>query len=286
MLTILDDPQRTIATPCRFSGIALHTGGRAHLTIQPAAADAGVSIIRVDLPDQPAVKALASNVIDVHRATTIANGDAVVYTVEHVLAALYACDIDNAVIEMDGPEPPIVDGSSEPFCVEITAAGTVTQEAQRQYCCIEEAIYVEQGETRVVILPDEEYRISCTICFGATVMGTQYLSLPVTSESFATELAGARTFCPYEQIEELMVAGLVRGGSLDNAVVIKDGAIIAKDGLRYPDEFVRHKMLDIVGDLSLVGRRLRGQIIAIKPGHPSNVALAQRICEVMGYDDE
>ncbi|MDP6450914.1 MAG: UDP-3-O-acyl-N-acetylglucosamine deacetylase, partial [Lentisphaeria bacterium] len=266
----MDDLQRTIAASCRFSGIALHTGGRAHLTIQPAAADTGVSIIRADLPDQPSVKALASNVIDVHRATTIADGDAVVYTVEHVLAALYACDIDNAVIEMDGPEPPIIDGSSALFYAEIKAAGTVTQEAQRQYCCIEEAIYVEQGETRAVILPDEEYRISCTICFGATVMDTQYLSLPVTSESFATELAGARTFCPYEQIEGLMVAGLVRGGSLDNAVVIKDGAIIAKDGLRYPDEFVRHKMLDIVGDLSLVGRRLRGQIIAIKPGHPSN----------------
>ncbi|MDP7398491.1 MAG: UDP-3-O-acyl-N-acetylglucosamine deacetylase [Lentisphaeria bacterium] len=280
----MDDPQRTIAAPCRFSGIALHTGGRAHLTIQPAAADAGVSIIRVDLPDQPSVKAVASNVVDVRRATTLASGDAVVYTVEHVLAALYAGDIDNAVIEMDGPEPPIVDGSSAPFFTEISAAGTVTQEAPRQYCCIEEAIYVEQGETRAVILPYDEYRISCTIGFGATIMDTQYLSLPVTSGSFATELAGARTFCPYEQIEELMVAGLVRGGSLDNAVVIKDGVIIAKDELRFPDEFVRHKVLDIVGDLSLVGRRLRGQIIAIKPGHPSNVALAQRIREVMGYE--
>jgi UDP-3-O-acyl N-acetylglucosamine deacetylase len=279
----LAELQRTILQPCRFSGIALHTGVRAHLTVLPAAAGAGIRIARIDLPDRPEVRAVADNVVDVRRATTIASGAAKVHTVEHVLAALYACGVDNARLEMDGPEPPIADGSSDLFVKEILAAGTTEQGMPRDYCRIENAIYVEQGETRVVILPYHEYRISCTISFGASMMDTQYLSVAVDCETFAAELAGARTFCPYEQIEELMVAGLVRGGSLDNAVVIKDGAIIAKDELRFPDEFVRHKMLDIVGDLSLVGRRLIGHVIAIKPGHPSNVEMAQGIRAAMGY---
>ncbi len=273
----MSDLQHTIKQSVRYSGISLHTGHRAHITFKPADAGTGIIISRVDLPGKPLVEAHARNVVDVVRATTIKKGEAVVHTVEHVLAALYALGIDNCLLEMDGPEPPIADGSSKPYIDILQEAGSVEQGMPRRTIVIDEPIYVEMKESRAVILPYDHYRISCTVKYGATLMDTQYMSLPVTAESFCNEMCEARTFCLYEEIAYLMNAGLIRGGSLDNAVVMKDGAIISKDGLRYPDEFVRHKMLDIVGDLSLVGCRLQGQIIAIKPGHPLNVTLAQAI---------
>jgi UDP-3-O-acyl N-acetylglucosamine deacetylase len=275
--------QRTLKQECRFSGIALHTGIRAHLVLKPAPKDTGFVVRRTDLPGKPEIRAIADNVIDVRRATTLANGDAIVHTVEHVLAALYACGVDNAYIEIDGAEPPIADGSSEPFARLIDSVGTVAQSATRQVCVITKPIHVEMDETTVIILPAPRYRISCTISFGEHVLYTQFCSFPITKQSFAKELAKARTFCPdYYEIESLMLSGLIRGASLDNAMVFKDGAIICKDGLRYPDECVRHKTLDIVGDLSLVGCRLQGHVVAVRPGHPSNVALATRIREEMG----
>ncbi len=274
----LDDRQRTIRQPTRYTGIALHTGGRAHLTISPAAADTGIVIRRIDLPGAPAVKAHVDHVVDVVRATTIRCGDAQVHTVEHVLAALYALGIDNAVLDMDGPEPPIADGSSAPYCKLIAAAGVEVQGSMRQVFRVTEPLYVEQGDSKLILIPSDCYRISCTVKYGATLMDTQYLNLEVTADSFVNQLCEARTFCLYEEIEYLMKRGLIRGGSLDNAVVMKDGAIISKDGLRYSDEFVRHKMLDIVGDLSLIGGRFIGHVIAVKPGHPLNVAMAQHIC--------
>jgi UDP-3-O-acyl N-acetylglucosamine deacetylase len=282
LIPILVAKQRTLKQECRFSGIALHTGIRAHLTLKPAAADSGYIVRRVDLPGSPEIRAIADNVIDVRRATTLANGDAVVHTVEHVLAALYACGVDNAYIDLDGAEPPIADGSSEPFVRLIDSVGTVAQSTTRQVCEITHPIHVEMGDTTTIILPDPKYRISCTISFGEHVLYTQFCSMPITKQTFTKDLAKARTFCPdYYEIESLMLAGLIRGASLDNAMVFKDGAIICKDGLRYPDECVRHKTLDIVGDLSLVGCRVQGHVVAVRPGHPSNVALAQRIREEM-----
>ncbi len=282
----MDDRQRTLCRARRVSGIALHTGVRAHVTFKPGPPDSGIRIVRVDLPSRPDVAARVGSVVDVTRATTIACGDAKVHTVEHVLAALYACGVDNAVLEMDGPEPPIADGSSVLFIDAVRDAGVVTQKAKRNYRVIEEPLYVEDGATLSVILPCDEYRISCTVQFGVSRLDTQYLSLPINEETFAAELCRARTFCPYEQIEGLMAAGLIRGGSLDNSVVIKDGAIICKDELRYPDELVRHKMLDIVGDLSLVGERILGHVIAVKPGHPSNIALARRMTGTYSADEQ
>ena len=275
----MDDAQQTLKRPVRYSGIALHTGVRAHVTLNPAPANAGVVIRRTDLAGAPPVRAHASQVIDVMRATTIANGPARVHTVEHVLAALHALGVDNAAIDMDGPEPPIADGSSAPYVALIQEAGLVAQDAPRRYFEVKEPIFIERGESKMVLLPDPQYRISCTVKYNATILDTQYLSLTVTPETFARDLSLARTFCLYEEIAPLMSKGLIRGGSLDNAVVMKDGAIISKDGLRYNDEFVRHKMLDIVGDLSLIGCRLRAQVIAIKPGHPLNVTMAQALCE-------
>jgi UDP-3-O-acyl N-acetylglucosamine deacetylase len=259
----------------RYSGIALHTGARAHLTLRPAPAGSGIHIQRTDLPGEPTIPALVSQVVDVRRATTIAAGPAKVHTVEHVLAALYACGVDNAVVAMDSAEPPIADGSSAPFLEAIAQAGIVAQGAPRQTLIVTQPVWYEERGTHMVALPYDGYRISCTVQYGASQLDTQYYSMAVSATSFARDLAAARTFCLYDEIGPLMKAGLIRGGSLDNANIIKDGAIICKETLRYPDELVRHKMLDIVGDLSLVGRRLRGHIIAIKPGHPSNVALAR-----------
>jgi UDP-3-O-acyl N-acetylglucosamine deacetylase len=277
--------QNTLTNSCRYSGITLHTGVRAHISFNPAAANSGVNLVRVDLPHRPRIRALATNVTDVQRATTIANGEAQIHTVEHVLAALYACGIDNVEIEMDGPEPPIADGSSAPYIELIMAAGITALKATPVYFRVTEPFYISQGESKLIALPSPEYRLTCTVKYGASLMDTQYLSLAIDQHSFIQDLSKARTFCLYPEIEPLMRKGLIRGGSLDNAVVVKDGAIICKEGLRYPDEFVRHKMLDIIGDLSLSGCRIQGEIIAIKPGHPSNVAMAQKIIAIREKQD-
>ncbi len=274
---ILNENQKTIKTSCRYSGITLHTGIRSHLTLNPAPEDSGIVIVRADLPNQPSVNAIATNVIDVQRATTIAHGEAKVHTVEHVLAALYAFGIDNAIIEMDGPEPPIADGSSAPYVDLIKQTGSKIQKGKKKYFIVKEPLFVESGESRLILLPRDNYQISCTVKYGNGILDTQYSSIPINAQTFEQDISKARTFCLYREIEELMVKGLIKGGSLDNAVILKDGVVICKDELRYDDEFVRHKMLDIIGDLSLSGFRIIGEVVAIKPGHPLNVELAKLI---------
>ena len=276
--------QKTLKNSGKFSGVTLHTGVRAQISIEPAPIDSGIEMLRVDLPGSPRIKALAKNVVSVQRATTIASGNASVHTVEHVLAALYACGVDNAVIKMDGPEPPIGDGSSAPYVSLILKAGTKVQDAPRHVFTLKEPVYVNSGNSKLIMLPAEDYTINCTVKYDNGSMDTQFLKIPVNRKTFIDEISPARTFCLYEEIEELMVKNLIRGGSLDNAVVMKDGFIICKDGLRFQDEFVRHKILDIIGDLSLVGCRIVGEVIAIKPGHPSNVALAGKLIEKIGHD--
>jgi UDP-3-O-[3-hydroxymyristoyl] N-acetylglucosamine deacetylase/3-hydroxyacyl-[acyl-carrier-protein] dehydratase len=271
------DRQTTLRTTAGISGIALHTGSRVNLTLHPAPAGSGIRFRRVDLPGRPEVQATIDQVVSTQMATTIADGDAKVHTVEHVLAALSGMGIDNALVEMGGPEPPIVDGSARPFVDLITSAGIREQSAARTYVEVPAPVFIEANDSRLVLLPDACLRICCTVKYGATPLDCQYLSVAITPETFAHELCDARTFCLYEWIEPLIAANLIGGASLDNAVVIKGGAIFSKDGLRYPDELVRHKVLDIVGDLSLLGCRLRGQLIAIKPGHTIDVALVRRL---------
>jgi len=274
--------QKTLRGSATVSGIALHTGNRVNVTIRPGEENAGVRFRRVDLPGKPEVRGHIRHVVDTRRGTTIADGDAKVHTVEHVLAALSAMGVDNALVEMGGPEPPILDGSARPFVELVRRAGVREQDAEREFIEISDTVFLEAGETRMVVVPDPCFRVCCTVKYGATVLDCQHLSLEITTDSFVEELCPARTFCLYEEIEPLMAANLIAGGSLDNAVVIKGNAILSKEGLRYPDELVRHKMLDIVGDLFLLGRRLRAQIIAVKPGHPSNVALAREISKLVG----
>ncbi|MFA4943356.1 MAG: UDP-3-O-acyl-N-acetylglucosamine deacetylase [Lentisphaeria bacterium] len=269
--------QRTIRQPVSASGIALHTGNRVKITLRPAPPETGVRFRRLDLPGTPEIRAHAGQVSDTRRGTTISEGGAAVHTVEHLLAAANALGYDNLIVEMAGPEPPVFDGSAQQFVELLDAAGAAEQEAPRRYFVIDQPVWFSAGETHVVALPDSAFRISCSVKYNATILDCQYLSLEITAESFRNQLQLARTFCLFHEIEYLIKNNLIRGGSLDNAVVIKGDAVLSKDGLRYPDEFVRHKMLDMVGDLFLAGRRLKGHFIGIKPGHPANVELARRI---------
>ncbi len=278
--------QRTLGGSASISGIALHTGDRVNLTMRPAPADTGILFRRTDLPGSPEVLAHASNVTGTQRGTTITTGPASVHTVEHILASLNAFGVDNALVEMDGPEPPVADGSSLPFVEMIKKTGTEAQDQDRRFIEIDRPLFLEFGDTKLIAVPHPTFKISCTVKYGAIALDCQYQSMEINAETFENELCQARTFCLYEEIEALMAANLIRGGSLDNAVVIKKNAILSRDGMRYPDELVRHKMLDIVGDLYLLGCRLRGHIIAVKPGHPSNVAMAQHILKQTGEDHE
>ena len=268
------EKQRTLKKIAVLTGIALHTGARATLCIQPADPNSGIRFRRIDLEGQPEVAALASNVVDVRRGTTIAAGNAVVYTVEHIMAALHACQIDNAVVEMDGQEAPIVDGSALPYFEMIIAAGIVEQNAEAKYWTAKAPIVIDEGDTKMVIYPSDKLEVSCTTSYRGVPYDPQFFSLEVTQESFRDQIAPARTFVAYSDLEQLLAMGLVKGGSLDSAAIIHNGAIICKDGLRFKDEIVRHKMLDIIGDILLVGCRVKASIIAIKPGHPINVKLA------------
>ncbi len=276
--------QRTIQHAASFSGIALHTGNRVRLTVHPAEAGTGVRFRRVDLPGAPEIRALVTNVNDTRRGTTITENGASVHTVEHLLAAVNALGLDNLVIDMVGPEPPIGDGSAEPYVNLLREAGAVEQDAFRQYLAPKSMHHVRMGDTHLVLLPDPEaFRVTCTVKYHTNPADCQFLALAVTEESFLKELLRARTFCLFSEIEYLMKNNLIRGGSLDNAVVIRQDAIFSKEGLRYTDEFVRHKIMDMVGDLFLLGMRLKAHVIAVKPGHPSNVELAKKlVAEEMG----
>ena len=271
------DCQHTIGTEITLSGISLHTGKRVHAAFHPAPVNHGIRFRRIDLPGKPIIHAHASHVTDTQRGTTITENGAKIHTVEHVLAACHALYLDNILVDMEGPEPPIMDGSSAPFITALQNAGITDQDAIPKTITIKSPIFMESGVTRMVAVPDNEFRISCTVKYDCNPLDCQYLTLTVTPESFISELQGARTFCLEKEIHFLMSNNLIVGGSLDNAIVIQENAILSKEGLRYPDEFVRHKMLDIVGDIYLTGARFQGHIIEIKPGHPANVALALEV---------
>ena len=270
--------QQTLNRPASFSGIGLHSGNRVNMTILPAPANSGVRFRRVDLDGKPEIEARVENVSETNRSTTLAKGNVKVHTVEHVLAALAGYGIDNAIVELDANEPPIADGSSREFCKIILAAGIVPLAEKKEYFTPTEPIEVRHGETSMTLFPDENFKVTCT---SADKQGrfTQFYSTEVNPKSWEKELAHARTFCFYEEIEFLFKNGLIKGGSLENAIVIRDDAVLTTEPLRYPEEFVRHKMLDIVGDLSLLGKTICGHVIAVRPGHAGNVELVKKIVE-------
>ena len=268
--------QQTLNRPASYSGIGLHSGNRVTMTILPAPPNTGICFRRVDLEGKPEIEASAENVADTNRSTTLAKGNTRVHTVEHVLATLAGYGIDNAVVELDANEPPVGDGSAREYCRMVQSAGIVPQDGRREPYTVSAPIQLEMGETLMTLFPDETFKISCTSA-DKQARFTQFYSLELSPATWERELAHARTFCFYEEIEYLIKNGLIKGGSLENAVVIRDDAVLTTEPLRYTNEFVRHKMLDILGDLALLGRPLRGHLVAVKPSHAANCELVRRI---------
>ena len=271
--------QHTLAKAALLNGTSLHTGAKVLLKIQPAPVNSGIKFKRKDLQDEPTIDAIIANVKTVERATTIGEGSMRVHTVEHVLSALSALGVDNAVIEMDANEPPIGDGSALQYVEAIGKAGVIPQEAPRLFFHVREPISVEtKSGSLLVLLPDDEFRISCTQV-GPEGRFTQFMSTVITPAIYEREIAPARTFVYYEDVQPLMEKNLIKGGSLENAIVVRGDSVLSKEPLRFPDEFVRHKILDVIGDLALLGRAIRGHVVAVKPGHGINTDLARALAK-------
>ena len=268
--------QRSILREVSIKGKSLHTGEEVQLTLKPAPVDSGIVFKRVDLMGKPELRPLADFVDDLVRSTTIADGHAKVHTVEHVLSALNGCGVDNVIIEMDASEPPIIDGSAKHFVNLVQEAEPAEQEAERKYYILEEPISVTKGGSSLIALPYDGFRITCTSTDDRGIH-TQHLSLDVDPETYIAQIAPARTFTIYEDIEELLKLGKIKGGSLDSAIVIKGDKIISKEPLRFEDEFVRHKMLDIIGDIVLAGMPIKAHIVAVRPGHALNAELSKAL---------
>jgi UDP-3-O-[3-hydroxymyristoyl] N-acetylglucosamine deacetylase/3-hydroxyacyl-[acyl-carrier-protein] dehydratase len=270
--------QQTLNRSATFSGIGLHSGNRVNMTILPATVNSGVRFRRVDLDGKPEIEARVENVSETTRSTTLAKGNVKIHTVEHVLASLAGYGIDNAIIELDANEPPIADGSSREFCKLIQSAGIKELPEEKEFYAPTEPVEFQLGETMMTLLPDENFKITCTSADKKNRF-TQFYTTEITPKIWEKDLAHARTFCFFEEIEALIKNNLIKGGSLENAVVIRDDAVLTTEPLRYPEEFVRHKILDIIGDLSLLGKPLRGHIVAVRPGHAGNFGLAKKILE-------
>lgn len=271
----MSDVQHTLASSASLEGTSLHTGEKNTLTLHPAPVGHGWKFKRSDLPDQPVIDAHCSLVKAAERATALSEGAVKVQTVEHVLSALYGMGIDNALIEMDANEPPIGDGSARPFVELIQKAGVVAQDAPRSYYAVNEPIHIEtKNGSILMIVPDDKFRISCTNV-GPDGRFPQFYSTEITPAIYEKEIAPARTFVYYEDVKPLLDKGLIKGGSLENAVVVQGDAVMSKEPVRFKEEFARHKILDLVGDLALFGRRIKGHVIAIKPGHSANAELTR-----------
>ena len=273
----MSDMERTLAAEATLEGTSLHTGEKVTLNLKPAPEGHGFKFRRVDLPDKPFIDADVSKVQTVERATTLAEGSVRVHTVEHVLSALVGMGIDNALIEMDANEPPIGDGSSAPYVELIKKAGIQKQSVPRQIWEIREPIHLEVGDgSLITIVPSKEFRVSVTNV-GKDGRFVQYFSTVVNSETYEKEIAPARTFTFYEDIKPLLDKGLIKGGSLENAVVVRGDEIMSKEPMRFDNEFARHKALDLIGDLMLSGKKFNGHVIAVKPGHGPNTEAAKAL---------
>lgn len=262
--------QSTLKEPVTCSGVGLHSGNAVAMTLRPAPPNHGVKFMRVDLPEKPVIPALFSRVVDTSLATVVGYDNVIVSTIEHLMAALTGFGIDNVLIELDNYEIPILDGSARVFAEIITKTGIISQEVPRQAFILRRPIEIEDGERFVGVYPDDSYRISCSIDFPHPLIGAQSMEMEVTGAEFIAKVANARTFGFVRDLETMRVFGLAKGGSLENAVVVDSDCVVNEDGLRYPDEFVRHKLLDCVGDFSLLGMPILGRIVTRKSGHQFN----------------
>ena len=298
--------QHTIRAPFTLQGKGLHTGLKLTVTFNPAPENHGFKIQRIDLPGAPIIEALAENVVETTRGTVLQVGDARCSTVEHSMAALLAMGVDNCLIQVDGPEVPILDGSAELYVEQINRVGIVEQDASVEYFEVTHKIQVSDEQTGSVmtILPDDEFSLTAMIAFNSKVLNNQFATLEHLSD-FEREIAPARTFCFVREVEMMLAAGLIRGGDLDNAIVIYENqktqeeldhladrigaphhdaaelGYLQTKPLMWDNEPARHKLLDIIGDMALVGRRIKGRIIATRPGHTINNKFARAIREAM-----
>ena len=296
------DKQHTLASTVNISGTGLHTGINVDMTLKPANPGFGFQFQRVDLPGMPIIKADCDLVTDTSRGTTLESGNAKISTVEHILAALVGLGVDNCLIEVNGPEIPIIDGSSEPFVKMIEPMGILEQDAAKAWYSIDENItyYDEKNRVEITALPSVEYKLTTLIDFNSPVLGTQHATLK-SMKDFKLEIAPCRTFCFLHELEALLENNLIKGGDINNAIVVVDKPIssnemsrlakafgkekmeVKSEGylnnleLRFPNEPARHKLLDIIGDLALTGYAVKGHIIANRPGHSSNVAFAKKL---------
>lgn len=270
--------QHTLAGPAICAGVGLHSGERVRVSIRPAPAGSGIVFVRTDLVKDNRVPVTAAAVSQSRLCTVISNAAGVtVATIEHLMAALAALEVDNAVIELDGPEVPIMDGSALPFVQLLDRAGRRRQDAERQFIEILETIEVVDGDKVVRLSPCDRFEMAFEIEFGAKVIGRQRVDLAVTEQSFRDELADCRTFGFLSDVQALREAGLARGGSLENAVVIDGERVLNPEGLRRTDEFVRHKALDAVGDLYVLGAPLLGRFEGVYAGHALNNLLCRAL---------
>lgn len=298
------EKQRTIKRPVSYSGKGLHTGEMTTITFKPAIGNYGYKFVRTDLKEEVEIPALTENVVDLSRGTTLGIDDVKVHTVEHVLAALVGLQIDNCRIELEGSEPPVGDGSSMPYVETLMAAGSVEQEAKRDYLLVDEAIRYtnEERETDIVALPNDDFRVTVMIDYHNPALGSQHTGLFNLEKEFVTEFAPSRTFCFLTEVEMLHDQGLIKGGDVDSAIVIVDrdmdgselnsikdrfglikAPVLGSNGilnnaeLRYKNEPARHKLLDMLGDLALVGAPIKSQVLAARPGHASNFEFAKKL---------
>ena len=273
--------QRSILREVTTHGKALHTGQMVHLTFKPAPAHHGIVFRRIDLYGKPEVKPRIEFVEDkLVRSTDISTGHTRLNTIEHVLSALAGCGIDNCLVEMDASEPPILDGSSKYYVNLLQKAEPVEQDAECDFFELKEPISVTDGNRSIIALPYNGFKITCTSADDRGIH-TQHLSIDINPDTYISEIAPARTFTVYEDIEPLLKMGKIQGGSLDSAIVIKGDQILSKEPLRFSDEFVRHKILDIIGDLSLLGTRVKAHIVAVRPGHKLNSELTKILFQKM-----
>ncbi len=274
--------QRTIKDPVTIEGAGLQTGSRTKLNFKRAPADSGINFIRVDLPNKPLVNIQSISFDDStlkERRTTLGAGPIEIQTTEHLLAALSGLGIDNIVIEIDGAELPGLDGSAKGFLDVLKKAGITEQELPKKFLRIQNPVYCKDNDSILIGLPDEEFKISYVLSYKSPSIGTQALTVKIDETNFEKEIAPARTFCLEEEALELLKIGLGKGANYDNTLVMgKNGPI--NNVLRFPDEPIRHKILDLIGDLYLVGMPLKGHVIAIKSGHKLNMELVRKLKNV------
>ncbi|MBF0117345.1 MAG: UDP-3-O-acyl-N-acetylglucosamine deacetylase [Desulfobacterales bacterium] len=268
--------QITIAKPISCSGVGIHSGKKVNLKMLPAPVNHGIRFMRADLPDKPCISAHFNRVVDTSLATVIGNNGAIVSTIEHLMASFSGLLIDNVLVELDSYEVPIMDGSASVFTSLIKSAGIQEQDSPKQFFVIKEPIEIAQDGKSVGIYPADTFKISYSIEYDHPLIGLQSFSIDIWKDDFEEKIAKARTFGFIQEIEYMKRYGFAKGGSLDNVIVIDKDNILNKDGLRYHDEFIRHKILDCIGDFSLLGMPIIGHIKLIKSGHAFNHAF---LCE-------